>query len=190
MRKIQEEDVKDVLKNGVKELQEIHSRLLALYEELGDTDALIRSVSINRPQSDSVGGSAGGLNKDLTAVMLKHEKLAKQREIEIREEMLQLTEDEETINRIRVCYQTLRGNEYAFLFELYVKERPYKFVEEHSGVSHSRFEAIRKKAINKIIGLYDSNCSNQEIITRRQKGCKKKRREDAIYQQLELDLKI
>ena len=190
MLKIRDEDVKNALKNGMKELKEIHNRLIALHTELTHADSLIRSVSINKIRYGEFEGRTSSDNKDLCDVMQKHEKIARAREIEIREEMRQLTKEEESINRIRVCFQSLRGQEYAFLNELYVKGHPYKFVQEHSGVSHSWFESVRKKGIKKIIQLYESNYSNQEIITQRHRIYRNNTKEgEVVYRQLTLDLK-
>lgn len=190
MLKIRDEDVKHALKNGMKELNEIHNRLIALHTELTNADSLIRSVSINKIRYGEFEGGTSSDKKDLCDVMQKHEKIARAREIEIREEMRQLTKEEESINRIRVCFQSLRGQEYAFLNELYVKGYPYKLVEEHSGISHSRFEAVRKKGIKKIIQLYESNYSNQEIITQRHRIYRNNTKKgEVVYRQLTLDLK-
>lgn len=192
MLEIREEDVKRALRNGFEELEEIHKRILALHDELMNTNLLIQSVALKSPRYGSVG-SGSGLKKDLTEIMIKHEQLTRQRGIEIREELRSLTDDEETINRIKVCFQTLRGKEYSYLYELYVCGHPYKAVEKESGVSHRTFEKIRKSAMQKILQMYASSYSNQDIIKNNQKGRvgKKKRckeKENSDYQQLKLKL--
>lgn len=189
MLKIREEDVKRALKNEFKELEEIHNRILALYDELMNAKSLIQSIVLKSPQLGNVG--EGGFQRDLTEIMLKHERLTRQREIEIREELRSLTEEEETVNRIKVCFEELRGKEYSYLYELYVKCNPYKAVERESGVSHRTFEKIRQSGIRKIIQLYESSYCNQDIIRRNQRGGQKKgriKKEDPGYQQLELKL--
>ena len=192
---IHEDDEKRALKHGKKELETIHTRLMQLYRELHSTDSLIRSISVKSIEYDRVG-SSNSTKKDMTDLMLEHECAARQREIEIREEMRQLSLDQEMINRIRVCFQTLRGQEYEFLKELYIHGYPYKFVEKHSGVSHRTFEKIRKQAIKKIIKMYQSSSSNIDLIRGARGQAKKNRRAgkgtgkgDRNYHQLELDLK-
>ena len=133
---------------------------------------------------------AGTQKNDLTEIMIRHERLQRQREIEIREEIFRLTEEEEVINRIRVCYQALRGKEYGFLRELYVRGHPYKVVEKNSGVSHGTFERIRKSGIRKIQQMYASNFSNQEIIAKSSERHKRKSKKGGgeKYEQIKLDL--
>lgn len=189
MLEIREEDVKRALRNGFEELEEIHKRILALYDELVNTKSLIQSIALKSPQFGNTGG--GSLQRDLTEIMLKHEKLTRQREIEIREELRSLTEEEETVNRIKVCFEELRGKEYSYLYELYVRCNPYKVVERESGVSHRTFEKVRRSGIRKIIQLYESNYCNQDIIRKNYRGRKKKtqiEQDDSEYQQLELKL--
>lgn len=161
---IGENYVKDTLKYGSAKLTEIHNRIVSLYAELENMDALIRSISLGQGYRNETGSFSGNTDRDLTQIMIKHEKVAKQREIEIREEMLNLIEEEESINRIRVCYQTLRGNDYTCLQQLYVQRKPYKLVEKDSGMSHATFERRRRQAIKKIITMYESDYSNQELI--------------------------
>ena len=163
MQEILEKDVKYALEHGVEELKLIHKRILELYIELGDTEAMIRSTSMKSSKYGFVSG--GGAKWDLSDLLQKHEVLQKQREIEIKEQIWRLTDEEAMINRIRTCYQTLRGEEYNFLQKLYVQKKPYKSVEKDSGVSHRTFEKIRKTAMRKVISLFESNYSNQEIIT-------------------------
>lgn len=191
MVKIQDVDVKNALRKGTKGLEAIHNRILALYKELTDVDGMIRSLSLPSARYESSGGGKTGDGRDLSDFMAKHEQLSRQREIEIREEMRNLTDEEEMINRIRVCFQTLQDREYDILNELYVKGHPYKFVETHSQLSHKTFETTRKSGIRKIIQLYESNYSNQEIITRRQRIYRNNGKKDEVaYQQLKLNLDI
>lgn len=192
---IHENDVKHALKDGKKELETIHDRLIQLYSELHNTDSLIRSISVKSVEYDRIGSSSS-VKKDMADLMLEHERAARQREIEIREEMRQLSLDQDMINRILVCFQTLRGQEYDFLKELYIHGYPYKFVEQHSGVSHRTFEKIRKRAMKKIIKMYQSSSSNVDLIRgARGHPRKNKKTEKSAggngrgYHQLELDLK-
>ena len=192
MREIVEEDVKNALKEDFAELEEIHRRILTLHDELTNINSMIQSVALKSPKYGSIGSGGGTKKADLTEIMIKHERLQRQREIEIRDAIFHLTEEEEQIHRIRVCYQTLRGKQYRYLQELYVLGRQYKEVERDSGVSHAAFERTRKSGIKKIIQLYASNFSNQEIIAQasRQKRQKKrkKKEEGKIYEQLSLNI--
>ena len=190
MHEIREEDIKNALAGDFAELEEIHKRILILHEELSNTVSMIQSAAMKSPRYGNVGGGAGTQKNDLTEIMIRHERLQRQREIEIREEIFRLTEEEEVINRIRVCYQALRGKEYGFLRELYVRGHPYKVVEKNSGVSHGTFERIRKSGIRKIQQMYASNFSNQEIIAKSSERHKRKSKKGGgeKYEQIKLDL--
>ncbi len=172
---INEDDVKRILGNSREMLHQIHNRVLSFHDELMDVDSLIRSAAFKQIRTGDTGGGGSGIKKDLLDVMLKHERLAMQRELEIRNEMYRLMDDEESINRVRVCFEALRGQEYGFLEQLYVKHIPYKTVERNSGCSHKTFEKFRRRGIEKIIQLYNSDFSNLEIIElgtkKRQLGC-------------------
>ena len=189
MMSIHENDIKRVLKNRQQDLETIHNRLMQMYGELYDTDSMIRSISLKSIDYDGIGG-VGSEKTDLADLIIRHERATESRQVEIREEMRRLSLGEEMINRVWVCFQTLRGQEYDFIHELYVHAYPYKFVEKHSGVSHRTFEKIRRRAIKKIIELYQSRYSNIDII-RGARGQPKKKREEketSGYHQLQLDL--
>lgn len=194
MAEIQEEDVKRALRDGAEELKTIHDRIIALFDELTNTESMVRSLAVRSVDysTDFNAGNGKSTKRDLSDLLKKYEQIKKQREFEIWNEIRRLTEDEEKINRIRVCYQTLRGKEYRYLQSLYVKGKPYKEVEIESGVSHRTFERTRKGGMKKILQLYASGLSNQEIIhvnkvkSRRRRNTQAKKQE---YEQMHLDLK-
>jgi hypothetical protein len=161
---IDENYVKNILGEYATLLQNIHRRILCIHRELIDTDELIQSVSIKKIAWDKEGSGQAGIKRDLTDVMLMHQRLAREREIELRTEMFRLTEEEESINRIWVCFHALRGREYTFLEKLYVQRLPYKAVQEESKVSHRTFEKVRMQALKKIVKMYNSEINNLQII--------------------------
>lgn len=178
MKLIDEVDVKMALEKGTSDLKIIHKRILDLYDELIEVDSVIRSVAMKSPKYGNIGGGVGGIKKDLADIMLRHEQTARARGIELREEMYRLTEEEESINRIQACFRALQDKEYLYLDRLYVQHTPYKIVESESGVSHKTFERTRAGAVNRIITLYNSDLSNQEIIrqSKRKERLKEKSR--------------
>lgn len=103
--------------------------------------------------------------------------------------MYRLTEEEESINRIQACFRALQDKEYLYLDRLYVQHTPYKIVESESGVSHKTFERTRAGAVNRIITLYNSDLSNQEIIRQSKRKQRKKKKKEISYKQIELDLR-
>lgn len=189
MKLIDEVDVKMALEKGTSDLKIIHKRILDLYDELIGVDSVIRSVAMKSPKYGNIGGGVGGIKKDLADIMLRHEQTARARGIELREEMYRLTEEEESINRIQACFRALQDKEYLYLDRLYVQHTPYKIVESESGVSHKTFERTRAGAVNRIITLYNSDLSNQEIIRQSKRKQRKKKKKEISYKQIELDLR-
>lgn len=192
MLEMNEERIKQILGYHDSRLEEIHNRFFAIHKELIDTDSLIESVSIKKIEFDRQGSIKGGVKKDLTEVMLRHQQLAKERERDLRVEMYQLVSEEEAINRIWVCFRALRGKEYHFVEQLYVKEIPYKVAEIESGVSHKTFEMYRRSGMKKILEMYQSEFSTIEIIGRSnqlpEKSRKKEQNVEEQYTQLELNI--
>lgn len=164
MLEINDVYIKGILGDHTILLETIHKRILDIHSELLDTDGLIRSLSIKKIEWDKEGGGSGGTKKDLTDAMLMHQRLARERELELRTEMFRLTEEEESINRVWVCFHALRGREYILLDCLYVQKLPYKAVQEDSHVSHRTFEKVRMQALKKILRMYESEISNLQII--------------------------
>ena len=188
MLEINEQYVKKVLSRRTELLDDIHNRIIAIHNEIITEDNLIESVSLKKCAFNSPGSSSG-MKQDLTKAVLLHERLSREREIESRVAIYQLTEEEESINRIMVCYNSLRGKPRDYLEQLYVKKQPYKAVELESGVSHKTFERYRQKGIREILRLYKSNFSNLKIATLKaseQSLPIEKRKES--YNQLKLNL--
>lgn len=163
MLEMNEERVKKILGRYDERVQEIHDRILKIYDELSDTDSIIESVSMKKIEWGKEGSVKGGIKKDLTEVMLRHEYLARERERDLRGELYQLVTEEEEINRIWVCFRALRGKEYHYIEMLYVQGMPYKAVELESNVCHKTFETYRRSGIKKILKMYQSEFTNMEI---------------------------
>lgn len=166
MLKMNEGRVKQILGHHDPRLQQIHKRILAIHDELLDADSLVESVSMKKIEWDREGSVSGGIKKDLTEVMLTHQRLVRERELDLRGELYQLAEEEEAINRIWTCFRALCGKEYIFLEKLYVQGMPYKTVEMESGVSHKTFETYRRSGMRKILKMYQSDFTNLEIAAR------------------------
>ena len=196
--KIDEEFVKEVLGNHGGLLQDIHKRVLLLYEELSDTGSLIQAAAIKKMALGKIGGGSRNV-RDLTDVMLVHQRLVKDREREVYAGLMSLMDEEEAVNRVWCCFNSLPDKERGYLERLYVIGEPYKAVERSSGVSHRAFEQARARAMGEIMRTYDSDLANVEIIARGRtspgnrgrngKGKKSnKGDDDGTYRQLELNL--
>lgn len=193
---INEDYVKDVLARHGELLQDIHKRILLLYEELSDTGSIIQSAAIKKMDLGHVGSGSRNV-RDLTDVMLVHQRIVKEREREVYAGIRGLIDEEEVVNRIWCCFQALPDKQRQYLERLYVEGEPYKAVEMASGVSHKTFEQARGAAIREILRMYESDLGNVEIIAqggmnRKMRSRKKKRDKDKnkgkAYKQMELNL--
>ncbi len=189
MRMITEQFIKQVLSEREKMQCMIHERIKSLFSELHNTDERIRSVSLGC--MDGSGEYAGSRNHyDLGDILLKEAKLYKEQEREIREILQGFTEDLEAINRVWICFQMLDNQPYEILYRLYVKRDLYRVVEAKMGLNHRIFEEMRKRAVQDILKMYESDISNVEIIRCRWKQEKKKRKQiKQGFEQLSFDLR-
>ena len=207
MIELNEGRVKEILRCRTTLLSQIHNRLISLHHELDETEQLISEIALSSVKMDGdTGGKNSGLKKDLSDVMEAHQKLSQIREREVRILMDELVKEESQINRVWVCFNALSGDEFKVLEHLYVRNLPYKAVEEESGVSHGTFESIRRRGIRFIIRMYNSDLQNIEIIRKsgthidphqglkeaygggRGKGKRNDKERNQEYQQLTLDL--
>lgn len=189
MQNIDEKQIKEVLGNHKIILTEIRRRILAIHNEIIDTDSILKTVSMKKLELNSVGTS-GGSHKDLLDAMLRHQKMEQQYIVELSTEIYRLTEEEECVNRIMVCFRALRGREYTYIERLYVKKEAYKIVEQESGYSHKTFESIRSNGLKQIKKLYESTMSNVQILknTEEQRNHRKQNEHNNDFEQLSLKL--
>lgn len=84
MLEIHEKDVKNALLNGEEELEIIHKRVLALYDELLNTASKIRSISLRSPCFSGRIQTGSYINKDgakvyTTEVIVEEQEFAESR---------------------------------------------------------------------------------------------------------------
>ena len=169
---IEDKTIKYILSNHDSLQENIHSRVIEYYKELGTVDEFIRSASLNHNGSEKLVGG------DLDSIVWLYKKNMYDYEKEIKIGLKQLSEEQEHINRVWICYKTLPKGEYEMLTNLYVKGELYKKGEIESGLNHRKFEKVRKGAIDRIKELYESKRSNIDIIVNKGKE----------YEQLRLNL--
>lgn len=105
MRKISENEVKDILRNYDRKIESIHQQMLNLYEEL-DCDSLMSEVAF--PAADTFGmPGAKGNHGDLSNVLLAYQSKRYERKMEVLAMMWELTEEEEVLRRIWRCMPCL-----------------------------------------------------------------------------------
>lgn len=161
MRMIDTDWIKKVLGSRKNLQEDIHKKMLSLYEELNDADERIRSASL--PETGNFYGKSNR-HRDLMDVLMKEKNIYRQQEQEIREIMWKLTEDLESMNRIWICYQMLGSPAHEIIREIYVEKKLYSMVEKNMGMNHRIFEETRKAAMEQILKLYHSPLCNKDII--------------------------
>lgn len=162
LRTINEEYIIDVLKNHefqLKKNQEEIKKILSGKDDVG----LIRAAAINH--SESFNSRTNELH-DLDDVYRKYKKLTHDWELSVKEKIRALLEEQETINRILACYNSLSINERYVLEQLYIKnsykEGIAKLMNENDK-SRSTILRIRKNAVDNIREMYNSKFTNFEI---------------------------
>lgn len=186
---INENYIKAVLQEHDEKLKIISNRTFALYKEFEKTDTMISEVAYQQRPDFSERQIKAKELEGLDKVMQKHVDLVRNRSKEIQSVLWQLTEEEETINRIWVCFNALCGKEYHILEEIYVKNQKYVDVQRATGFGHRKFEMLRKQAINQILYLYKSKLSNLEIVKRRVERKEENTEENESYTQLTFTVK-
>lgn len=184
MMNIDNDQVKNILKQ-YKELQKrIHIRILEIKEEMAETDRQLVEMA-SYPKTDLSRERGGGGQDDLTRTLLRYKALVKEKETDLIAEMQELVDEVESINRLHLCYQAMKGSEsFSILERLYVKKEPYKTVEMESGLSHKTFETRRQAAINTVRQLYESDLTNDQIIRTKHRGRQKHTKRADVFEQL------
>lgn len=189
---INEEIIKDILLHKDEKITTIHNKMYSLYEETGRDSAL--SAAALPPVRLTGMPSAHGNHRDLGDVLLSYQRQRYQYNEEIWKMMWELTEEEQTINRVWACFHVLPEPYYSILRKLYVENQLYRVVEAESDLSHKTFEKHRSDGINLLIRFYGSGDSVADLMRkyRNKKNSKKKQQRPAepkpASEQLELPL--
>lgn len=158
---ISENEVKDILRNRKQKIKNIHEKLIRMYEE-SNLD-LLPEIALPAFKFDGMPGQKGG-NRDLGDVLETYQKRQYARNMEIRETMWALSDQEDRINRVWACFCVLDDPYYTILDSLYVKNGLYETVEKDSDMSHKTFEKYRKEGIHLLVQFYESDESAVELM--------------------------
>lgn len=161
---IDESVVKKVLASYEDLKVDIQRKQKLLYNELSNEDSCIAEIAYKKISYDKIGGSSNNVN-DLSEIINQHQKLLRERGIEVREALVTLIKRQEIYQRIWCCYNLLDLEAYQILTKLYVNNQLYASVEVESGLSHKTFENRRKQAIQDIIRLCQGTLTNEEIMS-------------------------
>lgn len=169
MMKVDSEKIKEVLRHHNELTQQIHNQVIDIRKKIDEVEQQSLEMA-SYPKIDlSATGSGSGIHKDLADVYLNYQRLVKTQERELTDEMLTLIASARGIHRLYLCFQSLPGDEYNIIYQLYVQGKLYKAVEEETGLNHRRFEEKRKQAIRDIQQLYESDLTNAQIVSRHKK---------------------
>ena len=160
---ISENEIKNVLKNRNQIISTIHTRIEYLNRDIYHTSDIIEAVSLrSKALSDMPRG--GGGHKDLFAEYEKYHNLLDKRCAEYTVGIHQLILQEERVERLWICFSALDADAYNILYRLYVENELYQTVERESGLTHPIFEKKRKRAMQDIMRLYNSELENGHIF--------------------------
>lgn len=160
--KIEEDDVKDFLRNREKIKMEIYEKLYIINCEIRKTNDIIEMVSFQHAElSDMPKGSKS--HKDLSDTYLKYQKVLDDRSNEYNKLLYGLIQKENAVDRVWQCYLVLAEPYYSILTELYVNDQKYEIAESTSGYSRHAYETHRKKGVSLVLELYESGKSMSEL---------------------------
>lgn len=161
------DDMKYYFKNHGIILPYNQKRILELYAEMEKEDDLEQIISLKSFQY-SEGTRQKEMN-DLSDVLEKVKKMQREKTLDIRAEFQTLIEENERINRLMICYRALSTINFVgheIVRKMYLEAMTYEAVEMESGLSHKTFETKRKQAMNTIKMLFESDYTNNQILTK------------------------
>lgn len=194
MRILDEAAVKDILQNREKKIENIHKKMLSLYQELGRNDEVLETVAYPKSELKGMPGGKGN-HKDLGDVLLQYNHQICNQNEEIRKIMWELVEEEDSISRLWACFYALNDPYYSILSALYVENQLYQTVENSFEMSHKTFEKYRRRGIELLLLFYNSDesiaklmrsCSKEKTDRRQGKGKKEQKHNE--YEQISLSL--
>lgn len=180
-----EETIKDILRNYPEKINSIREKMLSLYNET-EPEEVLSAVALRSVNMGSMSGAKGS-HKDLGDVLESYQKQMWKRNEEIREMMWQLSEEEAMVRRVWACFHVLDNPYYDILRDLYVNNELYATVESSYKMSHKTFEKYRADGIRLLIRFYDSQETIPDLMRkyRHNKKKTKKRRAKADDQEKE-----
>lgn len=193
MRILDEAAVKDILQNREKKIENIHKKMLSLYQELGRNDEVLETVAYPKSELKGMPGGKGN-HKDLGDVLFQYNHQLCNRNEEIRKIMWELVEEEDSISRLWACFYALNDPFYSILNALYVENQLYQTVENNFDMSHKTFEKYRQRGMELLLRLYNSGESIAKLMRRhetensssKKEGKGKKNQGNEEYEQISL----
>lgn len=166
MKKLNEAEVKDILRHKEEKTADIRTKMAGLYQELSsepDTD-ILSAAAVSSPGLSGLPCAKGGAHKDLNNILEKYSHMRRERSRAVREMMSALMAAEDRINRVWACFYALGTPYFAILKALYVDSQLYQAVEQEFAVSHKTFEKYRRDGIQLVIKYYESDESTANLL--------------------------
>lgn len=191
MYELEISDIKIILMDYDTIKEQTKQQIIDLYNDLFDTDTLIRVISTKSIQIDRMPKPPGSSKKDLSDIVLRHEKQLKKWYREISYEIDLLLAKEEMLRRVWLCYRILPDNEYQVITKVYINKQMCKQVELESGKTKTTFFRTINRGLTDIKRMYDSDLSNDFLLKQflsKQKKKKTAPKKQESYEQLSFGL--
>jgi len=160
--KIDENIVKDVLRNRANKINSIHRKMNYLTNDINLKDEILASICL-RSQILSDMPKAKGNTSDIHDDYEAYQKIFEKQRYDFQELFWLLVKQEEMIERVWQCFLALEEPYFSILESIYVKKEKYEAVQKESGFSNQPFNQKRRHGIEIIIMLYDSEFSIYEL---------------------------
>lgn len=166
MKRLNEAEVKDILRHKEEKTADIRTKMSGLYQELSsemDTD-ILSAAAVPSPGLAGLPCPKGGVHKDLNNILEKYSHMRRERSHAVQEMMCALMVAEDRINRVWACFYALGNPYFTILKALYVDNQLYQAVEQEFAVSHKTFEKYRRDGIQLVIKYYESDESTANLL--------------------------
>lgn len=159
---INEENVKDVLKNKQKLINSIHTKMKHLNSDIRNKNDIIVSVSLQSKQLSDMPKSFGNF-KDISDVYETYIRRLEKQKLEFQNSLWNLIEEEEMIERVWLCFMAIDEPCFGILESMYVRGEKYEFSLSDSGLSNKAFNEKRREGIRTILRLYYSDIDEFQL---------------------------
>lgn len=191
MYELEVSDIKKILMHYDTIKEQTKNQIIDLYNDLFDTDTLIQVIATKTAHMDGMPKPPGSSKKDLSDIVLRHEKQLKKWYREISYEIDLLLAKEEMLRRVWLCYRILPENEYQVITKVYINKQMCKQAKLESGQPKTTFFRTINRGLSDIKRMYDSDLSNDFLLKQflsKQKKKKTAPKKKELYEQLSFGL--
>lgn len=155
------------IKNYDSHTKELRQELSRQYAALNERDEVMNAIAY--PLSDVKDGCVRQNDHDVLDIYERYCDLEKQRIADIKMLMRDITEEQESMNRVMAAYECLDTFAKEIIRGLYIDNKDKKInvaaesLAAAHGLSKQSIFRLRQKAFNKIIDIYNSDLTQSEI---------------------------